>query len=63
MTSSHGRKSRARNKSRRQGAAYAVANAGTLHRHDSGPSSKVLQPSDPRRWKPRMSTSPAPRHL
>ncbi|MFF4733298.1 hypothetical protein ACFY3M_50500 [Streptomyces mirabilis] len=50
MTSSHGRKSRARNKSRRQGAAYAAANAGTLHRHDSGPPNKDLQPADPSRW-------------
>lgn len=50
MTKSHGRKSRARNKSRRQGAAYAAAKAGTLHQHDSGPSSKDLQPADPSRW-------------
>lgn len=50
MTSSHGRKSRARNKSRSRGAAYAAVNAGTLHRHDSGPSGKDLQPADPTRW-------------
>ncbi|MCT9010563.1 hypothetical protein [Streptomyces rhizosphaerihabitans] len=50
MTSSHGRKSRARNKSRSRSAAYAAANAGTLHRHDSGPSGKDLQPADPTRW-------------
>ncbi|MFI6341011.1 hypothetical protein [Streptomyces sp. NPDC050535] len=50
MTSSHGRKSRARNKSRRQGAAYAAANAGTLHTHDSGPSGTDLQPTDLSRW-------------
>ncbi|MFF4699995.1 hypothetical protein [Streptomyces chattanoogensis] len=50
MTKSHGRKSRAKNKSRRQGAAYASTNAGTLHRHDSGPSNKDLQPTDPSRW-------------
>ena len=50
MTSSQGRKSRARNKSRRRGAAYAAANAGTLHQHDSGPSHKDLQLADPSRW-------------
>ncbi|MFE4698687.1 hypothetical protein ACFRIC_16635 [Streptomyces sp. NPDC056738] len=50
MTKSHGRKSRARNKSRARGAAFASANAGTLHQHDSGPSGKNLQPADPTRW-------------
>ncbi|MFJ9752531.1 hypothetical protein [Streptomyces chartreusis] len=50
MTKSHGRKSRARKKSRARGAAYAAANAGTLHRHESGPSNEDLQPADPRRW-------------
>ncbi|MFE4758675.1 hypothetical protein ACFRIB_52530 [Streptomyces mirabilis] len=49
MTKSHGRKSRARNRSRRSGAAYAAANAGTLHVHASGPSATDLQP-DPGRW-------------
>ncbi|MFE6904030.1 hypothetical protein ACFVFJ_45745 [Streptomyces sp. NPDC057717] len=50
MTKSHGRKSRARNKSRSRGAAYAAANAGTLHQHDTGPSNKDLQPADPSGW-------------
>jgi hypothetical protein len=50
MTKSHGRKSRARNKSRATGAAFASANAGTLHQHDSGPSAADLQPPDPTRW-------------
>ncbi|MER5473599.1 hypothetical protein [Streptomyces sp. NPDC002685] len=50
MTKSHGRKSRARSASRRQGASYAAANAGTLHVHGSGPSSQDLQPADPSRW-------------
>ncbi|MCX4581169.1 hypothetical protein OHB41_50375 [Streptomyces sp. NBC_01571] len=50
MTKSHGRKSRARNRSRRSGAAYAAANAGTLHVHASGPSAEDLQPADPSRW-------------
>jgi hypothetical protein len=50
MTKSHGRKSRNRNKSRSRGAAYAAANAGTLHQHDSGPSNKDLQPADPSGW-------------
>ncbi|MDG9709590.1 hypothetical protein QC385_15415 [Streptomyces sp. DH10] len=50
MTKSHGRKSRARNKSRTRGAAFASANAGTLHQHDSGPSAADLQPPDPTRW-------------
>ncbi|MFC9634354.1 hypothetical protein ACFTY8_35135 [Streptomyces mirabilis] len=49
MTKSHGRKSRARNRSRRSGVAYAAANAGTLHVHASGPSATDLQP-DPGRW-------------
>ncbi|MFF7601228.1 hypothetical protein [Streptomyces mirabilis] len=49
MTKSHGRKSRARNRSRRFGVAYAAANAGTLHVHASGPSATDLQP-DPGRW-------------
>ncbi|MFD9286211.1 hypothetical protein ACFWD7_55440 [Streptomyces mirabilis] len=49
MTNSHGRKSRARNRSRRSGVAYAAANAGTLHLHASGPSATDLQP-DPGRW-------------
>jgi hypothetical protein len=50
MTKSHGRKSWARKKSRTRGAAYAAANAGTLHQHDSGPSTEDLQPADPSRW-------------
>ncbi|WP_314223539.1 hypothetical protein [Streptomyces zaehneri] len=50
MTKSHGRKSRARNKSRTRGAAYAAANAGTLHHHGSAPSNEDLQPVDPGRW-------------
>ncbi|MGW1564471.1 hypothetical protein ACWCQ1_49805 [Streptomyces sp. NPDC002144] len=50
MTKSHGRKSRARNKNRTRGAAYAAANAGTLHHHDSGPSHEDLRPADPGRW-------------
>lgn len=50
MTKSHGRKSRAREKSSRQGAAYTAANAGTLHTHASGPSATDLQPADPGRW-------------
>jgi hypothetical protein len=50
MTKSHGRKTRARNKSRNRGAAYAAANAGTLHQHDSGPTDQDLQPADPSRW-------------
>lgn len=50
MTKSHGRKSRARNKSRTRGAAYAAANAGTLHHHDSGPAHEDLRPTDPGRW-------------
>ncbi|MFE9812922.1 hypothetical protein [Streptomyces sp. NPDC005548] len=50
MTKSHGRKSRARKTSRRQGAGFAAANAGTLHDHQSGPSSTDLQPADPGRW-------------
>ena len=50
MTKSHGRKSRARKRSRTRGAAYAAANAGTLHHHDSGPSATDLQPSAPSRW-------------
>lgn len=50
MTKSHGRKSRARKTSRTRGAAYAASNAGTLHRHDSGPSVTDLQPSVPSRW-------------
>jgi hypothetical protein len=50
MTKSHGRKSRARSRSRRQGAAYTAANAGTLHVHASGPSHTDLQPADPGRW-------------
>ncbi|MER7694575.1 hypothetical protein ABTX87_58795, partial [Streptomyces sp. NPDC097610] len=50
MTKSHGRKSRARSISRRQGAAYTAANAGTLHVHASGPSATDLQPADPGRW-------------
>ncbi|MET7889009.1 hypothetical protein [Streptomyces avermitilis] len=50
MTKSHGRKSRARKTSRRQGAAFAAANAGTLHVHDSGPSSTDLRPADPGQW-------------
>ncbi|MFF2129772.1 hypothetical protein ACFVW1_31190 [Streptomyces olivochromogenes] len=49
MTKSHGRKSRARNRSRRSGVAYVAANAGTLHLHASGPSATDLQP-DPGRW-------------
>ncbi|MET7784365.1 hypothetical protein ABZT28_53535 [Streptomyces sp. NPDC005388] len=50
MTKSHGRKSRARSRSHRQGAAYTAANAGTLHVHASGPSATDLQPADPGRW-------------
>ncbi|MGW2827089.1 hypothetical protein ACWC24_39865 [Streptomyces sp. NPDC001443] len=50
MTKSHGRKSRARNKSRTRGAAYAAANAGTLHHHGGGPSNEDLRPADPSRW-------------
>ncbi|RSN90121.1 hypothetical protein DMH26_28610 [Streptomyces sp. WAC 05379] len=50
MTKSHGRKSRARKTSRTRGAAYAAANAGTLHQHDGGPSAEYLQPADPSRW-------------
>lgn len=50
MTKSHGRKSRARKTSRRQGAGFAAANAGTLHVHGSGPSSAELMPADPGRW-------------
>ncbi|MET9083253.1 hypothetical protein ABZX77_15390 [Streptomyces sp. NPDC004237] len=50
MTKSHGRKSRARTKSRARGAAFASANAGTLHQHTSGPSAADLQPVDPKRW-------------
>ncbi|MGW1068276.1 hypothetical protein ACWD4F_27620 [Streptomyces aureus] len=50
MTKSHGRKSRARNRSRRQGAAYTAANAGTLHIHTNGPSSMDLRTADPSRW-------------
>ncbi|WP_331747832.1 hypothetical protein OIA45_45470 (plasmid) [Streptomyces chartreusis] len=50
MAKSHGRKSRARRKSSARGAAYAAANAGTLHQHDSGPSAEDLQPADPSRW-------------
>ncbi|MFF0191316.1 hypothetical protein [Streptomyces sp. NPDC005244] len=50
MTKSHGRKSRARKTSRRQGAGFAAANAGTLHVHDSGPSSTDLQPTDSSLW-------------
>jgi hypothetical protein len=50
MTKSHGRKSRARSRSRREGAAYTAANAGTLHVHASGPSHTDLQPADPGRW-------------
>ncbi|MCX4920072.1 hypothetical protein [Streptomyces sp. NBC_00687] len=50
MTKSHGRKSRARKTSRRQGAAFAAANAGTLHDHQSGPSNTDLRPADPGRW-------------
>ncbi|MEU0822793.1 hypothetical protein [Streptomyces mirabilis] len=49
MTKSHGRKSRARNRSRRSDVAYAAANAGTLHVHASGLSATDLQP-DPGRW-------------
>ncbi|MFD9655761.1 hypothetical protein [Streptomyces mirabilis] len=49
MTKSHGRKSRARSRSRRQGAAYTAANAGTLHAHASGPSTTDLQ-ADPGQW-------------
>ncbi|MET7575202.1 hypothetical protein ABZT04_43110 [Streptomyces sp. NPDC005492] len=50
MTNSHGRKSRARKTSRTRGAAYVAANAGTLHRHGSGPSATDLRPSAPSRW-------------
>ncbi|MFG2463746.1 hypothetical protein ACGFWE_42865 [Streptomyces sp. NPDC048523] len=50
MSKSHGRKSRARNTSRSRGAAYASAQAGTLHQHDSGPSDKDLQPARPGGW-------------
>ncbi|WP_369228567.1 hypothetical protein AB5J52_48870 (plasmid) [Streptomyces sp. R39] len=50
MSKSHGRKSRARNTSRSRGAAYAAANAGTLHQHDSGPSNTDLQPGNPGGW-------------
>ncbi|MFE2823394.1 hypothetical protein [Streptomyces sp. NPDC059271] len=50
MPKSHGRKSRARKTSRRQGAAFAAANAGTLHDHQSGPSNTDLRPADPSRW-------------
>ncbi|MGW2787983.1 hypothetical protein ACWC3X_43630 [Streptomyces populi] len=50
MTKSHGRKSRARNKSRARGAAFASANAGALHQHSSGPSAADLQLVDPARW-------------
>ncbi|MCT9094234.1 hypothetical protein N4G70_36145 [Streptomyces sp. ASQP_92] len=50
MTKSHGRKSRARKTSRDRGAAFASANAGTLHQHSSGPSAADLQPADPKRW-------------
>ncbi|MFF4466493.1 hypothetical protein ACFY13_44455 [Streptomyces mirabilis] len=50
MTKSHGRKSRERSISRRQGAAYTAANAGTLHVHAGGPSATDLQPADPGRW-------------
>ena len=50
MSKSHGRKSRARNTSRSRGAAYAAANAGTLHQHDSGPSNQDLQPGNPGGW-------------
>jgi hypothetical protein len=50
MTKSHGRKGRARGKSRSRGAAYAAANAGTLHQHDSGPTDQELQPADPSQW-------------
>ncbi|MFF2517025.1 hypothetical protein [Streptomyces sp. NPDC058086] len=49
MTKSHGRKSRARDRSCRSGVAYAAANAGSLHVHASGPSATDLQP-DPGRW-------------
>jgi hypothetical protein len=48
MTKSHVRKGRARVRGR--GAAYAAADAGTLHQHDSGPSNKDLQPADPSGW-------------
>lgn len=58
MTKSHGRKSRARNRSRRSGVAYAAANAGTLHLLASGPSATDLQP-DPGRWG--VETAPGPR--
>lgn len=50
MTRSHGRKSRARRTSLRQGAAFAAVNAGNLHVHDSGPSNADLRPADPGRW-------------
>lgn len=50
MTVSHGRKSRARKTSHARGTAYAAANAGTLHHHDSGHSVTDLQPSAPSRW-------------
>ncbi|MFJ8941071.1 hypothetical protein ACIRL0_36050 [Streptomyces sp. NPDC102365] len=50
MTKSHGRKSRARTTSRARGAAFASANAGTLHQHSSGPPAADLQPADPTRW-------------
>ncbi|MEU5632266.1 hypothetical protein ACH47C_24165 [Streptomyces rishiriensis] len=50
MSKSHGRKSRARNTSRSRGAAYAAANAGTLHQHNSGPSNQDLQPGNPGGW-------------
>ncbi|MFJ9909654.1 hypothetical protein ACIRVK_43815 [Streptomyces sp. NPDC101152] len=33
-----------------RGAAYAAANAGTLHQHDGGPSNTDLQPAVPARW-------------
>jgi hypothetical protein len=50
MTKSHGRNSRARKTSQSRGAAYAAANAGTLHQHDGGPSNEDLQPAVPARW-------------
>ncbi|MFM9812903.1 hypothetical protein ACKI16_30880 [Streptomyces scabiei] len=50
MSKSHGRKSRARNTSRSRGAAYAAANAGILHQHNSGPSNTDLQPGNPGGW-------------
>lgn len=43
MVKSHGKKQRAKNKSRRTGAAYASAAAGTTHKHEPLPDMAALQ--------------------